>query len=302
MNTQRKIALATSGASIALALLAASPAFADTNVNGAVSAQARVDLGGRPPMRGPGFGMERSGHGVFGSVTVVSGNSITVSQTDPRTKVVTTYTVDATNAKVIKNGAASTISAVAVGDMIMAEGTLSNTTLTATNIHDGMPPQRTGERGDGPRPMPGMGMHGTTTPSGEWHPERGFGGKASTTLNPIVTGNGQPIVAGKITAASGSSITISNASNVTYTIDASTATIAKKNVKVAVTDLAIGDQVIVQGAVNGNAVVAHSIVDEGAPHPAPTTTNTVDNDKQEQTHGGGIFENVRGFFSKLFGF
>ena len=80
---------------------------------------------------------------VFGTVASVSGNIITVTSTHrmrptpttgstPSTTtapVTTTYTVDATNATITKNNVAGTISSIAVGDTIMAQGTLTGTNL-----------------------------------------------------------------------------------------------------------------------------------------------------------------------------
>ncbi len=88
--------------------------------------------------------------GVFGTVSAVSGNIITVTsthRTGPRpaagstttpTTTTTTYTVDATNATITKNNVAGTISSIAVGDTIIAQGTLTGTNLVATTIRDGV--------------------------------------------------------------------------------------------------------------------------------------------------------------------
>jgi len=95
------IALATVG-SFALAI----PAFAQTATN--------HGFGGR--------GMGKGGApGVFGTVSTINGATLTVS-TNPRqnpngatSTLSVLYTVDATNATVTKNGAASSVSAIAVG-------------------------------------------------------------------------------------------------------------------------------------------------------------------------------------------
>ncbi len=83
--------------------------------------------------------------GVMGTVSAVSGNSITVTSkkftrgatgTTP-TATTVTYIVDATNATVTKNNTASTVSGIVVGDTVMVQGTVSGTNVTATAIRDG---------------------------------------------------------------------------------------------------------------------------------------------------------------------
>ena len=78
------------------------------------------------------------GSGIVGTVATVNGNSLTdTSKFGQRDATSTTYTVDATNATVIKNGRSPTVSAIAVGDTVMVTGTVSGTSVTATKINDG---------------------------------------------------------------------------------------------------------------------------------------------------------------------
>ncbi len=133
----------------------------------------------------------------------------------------------------------------------------------------------------------GMMMHGT------------FGTVSSvngnTQTGPVIQGNGQPVVGGTVSAISGSSVTITNKSNVTYTIDASSAVVAKNNATSSVSEIAVGDNLIVQGAVNGNSITASSILDHATPNVATNPNN-----------GGGIVRmfvgRIGGFFHSLFGF
>lgn len=208
----------------------------------------------------PGMGR----FGVFGTVSAISGNKITVvGKQGPSTNVVTTtYTVDATNAKIYKTGAAGTISSIVVGDTVMVQGTATGTNITATIIRDGY-----------------------------------FGGKALDGKNrPVspITGNGQPVIAGKITAISGSTITITNQSNVTYTVDASNAKIAQGPNTITISGLSVGDAVVVQGTINGNAVVASSVIDQ-------VHINNANVDENNGKHLG-FFGGIGAFFSHLFGF
>ncbi len=164
-----------------------------------------------------------------GTVTVVSGNSITL--TDKMSG--TTYTVDATNATIQKMGTPSTstagaattpptptpisVSDIAVGDTLMIQGTVSGSTISATHIMDGQPPMGHG----------GPGGHG---------------------LNGTVTG------------VNGSTITITGSDGTTYTVNATNAT-ASKVVTLPVSSIAVGDSINVNGSVSGTSVTAEHIMD-----------------------------------------
>ena len=210
--------------------------------------------------------------GVFGTVSAVSGNTITVTSKafgNNHSGAPTSYTIDATNATVIKNGATSTVGAIAVGDTIMAQGTVSDTSVTATTIRDGMPQ------------------------GGMMHQGQGWRGASSTPAN-IPQGNGQPVIGGTITAISGTTLTVTNKSNVTYTVDASGATITKTGTPSAtISSVIVGDNVIVQGTVNGTSVVASSVIDNAAPSTGTTGTPRM---------MGGFFGAIGGIFHRLFGF
>jgi hypothetical protein len=219
---------------------------------------------------------------VVGTVSAISGDTLTVTgknwaQGSPSptnsgqaTQTTTTYTVDATNATVTKNNTASTVGAIAVGDTVMVQGSVSGSDVTATTIRDGaMGMSRSG----------GKGSRGTTTPS--------------------ITGNGEPVVGGSVTAISGSTLTITNKSNVTYTIDASDATITKGNATTTIANIATGDTVLVQGTVNGTSVTASSVIDQG------TGSNMPNNGSASTTpehRGGGFFGAIGSFFTRIFGF
>lgn len=215
---------------------------------------------------------------VFGTVSAISGDTLTVTSkpglgygratsTIPAASVV--YSVDATNATVTKNNATSSVSAIAVGDTVVVQGTVTGTNVIATTIRDGLVPMRGGKGG--------YGMHP---------------GMASTT--PAFSGNGEPVVAGNVSSINGSSVTITNKSNVTYTIDASNAKIVEgQDSTASVSNIAVGDSLVVQGAVNGNAVIATTIIDQT--HPNATST-------PKKGMLGGFFGGIGAFFSHLFGF
>jgi hypothetical protein len=266
-SMKNKLGLIIAGSTMLGFLLIGGTALAATpSVTTSVGASAHWGMGGKMP-------------GVFGTVSAISGDTLTVTSraftprnptTTSNAPAVTTYTVDATNATVTKNGSASTLASVAVGDMVMIQGTVSGTNVAATTIHDGI--------------MGGMG--------------RGMGGKPgqhATSTTPIIQGNGEPVVGGSVTAVSGSTLTVTTAKGgLTYNIDASAATVQKGGKAASVSSVVVGDNVVVQGAVNGTSVTASSVIDQGAPRAAGSAPN--------KGIVGGFMGAVGGFFQHLFGF
>ena len=189
-------------------------------------------------------GSHRGMPGVFGKITAISGDTITIeSQAWNKTSSgnTTTYTVDATNAAITvgQKGSApttSTISSLAVGDMIGVEGTVSGTNVAATKITEGM-----GGFGMG-RGGPGMGGRGTE---------------------------------GTVTSVSGNTITITKQDGTTETIDASSATVSKM-VTENVSDIQVGDRISADGTTSGTTVTAKHIMDgiPAAPTQAAGSTAT----------------------------
>lgn len=203
----------------------------------------------------------------FGTVSAISGTTITVvrpgenERNDNGNKKQVTYTVDASKATVTKAGAASSLSAIVVGDKVMIQGTMSGTTVVADSIRVGL----------------------------------GLNEKTPKDANPIILGNGQPVVAGKITAINGNSITITNQGGAVYTIDVSKAKIMRGKDNLAVLDLVVGDSIVVQGAINGSSVAASLILDQ-----TPKTA-TPGNGNQDDGFLGGIGGAFKNMF-RIFGF
>ena len=240
-------------------LVTAIPAFAQSNQ----PANGTNVPSGMQRSGGPRQGMMKPG--VFGTVSAVSGNTITVlgrSGFGKTMTATTTYTVDATNAKVTKSNTTSTVASIAVGDNVAVQGTITGTNVVATMIRDGIMGRRAGVFGAG----------------------RGNGNKPATSTQPIITGNGEPVIAGTISTISGSSITITNKSNVTYNVDATNAKITQGNTASDVSTLKVGDTVVIQGTVNSSSIIASSVIDQIKPsHP-------------------GFLGGIGKFFMHLFGF
>lgn len=250
---------------IALAVFtftAVSPVFAETTnpIN-------QQNNGGMHNNRGNNKGMMRPS--VIGTVSAINGNSITLNgkQGFGTNAVNTTFTIDATNAKFTKNNTASNISNIIVGDTIAAQGTLTGTNLVATNIRDGI-------------------MRGNNNQN---RINNGIGQN-----NPLITGNGLPVVAGTVTSINGNTFIITNKSNVSYTIDATNAKITQGQNTILATNITVGDMVIIQGTVNGNNVTATSVNDQVKPASSPSNTTT-------PAHKS-FFSGIGSFFSHMFGF
>jgi hypothetical protein len=277
------------GAGIVASLAVVLPVFAQTQPGGSNG----FGDGGRF-----GIGMRGSSatpSGIFGTVASVSGDTLTVTaRTRPNASSTpsvpaTVYTVDATNAKVVKNGATSTIASVNVGDMVMVQGTVSGTNVAAKMIRDGM----NGMMG---RP----GTFASSTRGMQGNAGNAFGRRPTSTKpvsgTPPFQGNGEPVVVGSISAMSGSMLTVANASNVTYTIDASSATFVKGRATSTIASVAVGDNVVVQGTVNGTSVTASSVIDQGTSgNGKPTSTPPVGPKVN-------IFGAIGNFFKHIFGF
>ena len=293
MNTKKIISIATG---LALAASVALPAFAQININAGVNADVNANGGWQGQGRSsfaPGHMMGRPDGknatstrlnmmrpAVSGTVTAISGNTITISGRTgfSSTTATVTYTIDATNATVRKNNATSTVSSIAVGDKIFAQGTVSGTNVTATAIMDG------------------IGMMGR----GNGQMNGGRNGDNASSTSPFL-GNGQPVVAGTVSVVSGNSLTITTASNITYTVDATNAKIVKGPNTTTISTIVVGDKVLVQGAVNGTSVIASTVVDQsGQPGNRPGDANG--STTPERQAPKGFFSGIGQFFSHLFGF
>jgi preprotein translocase subunit YajC len=105
------------------------------------------------------------------------------------------------------------------------------------------------------------------------------------------------VVAGTVASISGNSISINTSSNTSYTIDASSAAIVKNNASSTVSSIAVGDYVVVQGAVNGTSVTASSVIDQPASSAPGNSGNAPGHLK-----GMGFLGSIGSFFKHLFGF
>ena len=207
-----------------------------------------------------------------GTVTAVNGSTIAISgrQGFGSTSTPITYTVDLASAKITKDNVIGTIASIAVGDNVAVQGTVNGSIITATTIRDGKNMRFGGyDKNDRPKTN-----------------------DQKSVISAIV-GNGQPVIAGTISVINGSTLTITNKSNVTYTVDALAAKITQGQNAVLIGSLSVGDSVVIQGTINGTSVVASTIIDQAKP-----ATEVV---ASSQSHMG-IFGGIGQFFMHMFGF
>ena len=127
-----------------------------------------------------------------------------------------------------------------------------------------------------------------------------------TGFNHGFSGGQRPAVVGTVTAVNGDILTVAArswqrnsstttpAATTTYTVDATNATVTKNGASSTVSNIVVGDALVVQGTVTGTSVTASSILDQGATSASGLATTP-------QTHKSFISA-IGGFFSHLFGF
>jgi hypothetical protein len=172
---------------------------------------------------------------VAGTVTSVNGLTLTISGATAPKMATSSFTVILTSSTVVvKNKATTTASSIVVGDKVAVLGTLSGSSVSATSLM-------------------------VDPKIGEMAREIKNGGKSE--MMAMMQGNGAPLVGGSISAISGNTLTITNKGGAIYTVDATSAKVAKGGQgTTTVSTLKVGDMIMVQGAVNGTTITANSIV------------------------------------------
>jgi CxxC motif-containing protein len=156
--------------------------------------------------------------GVIGTVVSINGSSLTISG-----KNNTTYTIDTTGAKIFKNrNTVITTADIKIGDVIMAQGTVNGTNVSATTVFDG-------------KPIVGKKNQGN------------FSG-----------------VMGIVNGISGMTLSLTAKDGIVYTVNATQETLVERGtppIHSQISDIKIGDTVMVRGTVNGTVVTAEKIFD-----------------------------------------
>ena len=212
--------------------------------------------------------LRQGGMAITGLVVSNNGTSFIVKSNEKNNSTSQNYTVTVSASTTInKNGTKASLSDITSGDMVMVQGVISGTNITANMIRDGKIPQ----------------------------PQGG------------IQGNGQPVVAGSVTSNDGTgTIVIANKSNISYTVTIpSTTSFFVSGVKGAkISDVAVGDNIIVQGTVNGNSVTATSVIDQKKAGEKSNDNNQNSDNGQKTKTGffGGMMNGIGGFFKHMFGF
>ncbi len=221
---------------------------------------------------------------VSGTVSGISGNTITLTAQNG-----TTYSVDASAAKIVKNKTSATLSEVVAGDTLVVRGTVSGNNVTATAIFDGQFQKvwsaiksfahdrfigsvssvngssfTISSQGrklstsytvntDGTTVIKKDGQNASLSDIVSGVKVRVTGTLASSTNTvtakevTIVTLHRSTSIEGSVTAISGNTLTVSNATS-TYSIDVSRAKIfGSNNVKSSVSSITTGDALTIFG-------------------------------------------------------
>lgn len=197
---------------------------------GLASAQSSDTTTNTNPVAGMLQKMRSQAPHVGGTISAINGTVITVTGNERHSG---TFTVETSGATFTKAGASASLSSFAVGDYVRTEGTVNGTNVTATTVTD----------------APGMGK-------GMGKGGHGMGGRH---------GKG-PGVMGQVSAISGSTITVTGMDGKSYTVEAGSAKI-QRFVTGALSDIAVGDRIGVQGTVSGTTVTATNIMDDVAEKP-----------------------------------
>ncbi|MDR3558147.1 MAG: hypothetical protein P4L61_01310 [Candidatus Pacebacteria bacterium] len=156
-----------------------------SNANAPWTASTTAPRGGMMPMMR---------NGVFGLVETISGTTITVDGHQGTSTATTTYSVDASNAKIIKGASTSTasITDISVGDRVAVFGTVnSDDSIVATTIMDGRITGMMGGRGMASSTTSGRWNNGASSTPGMRHPTPGTPIKGYNPGGPMIPAGAQ---------------------------------------------------------------------------------------------------------------
>jgi hypothetical protein len=220
---KRNINKISVGIAIAGFLVITSVAYAQT----AATAKTFFEHGRHAPSARP----------IVGTVSATNGStSLTMTVQASSTAAVTTYTVNTSNARVLKDGTTTPASSIQINDKIAVVGTVSGMNVTAKVIFDGVIPHTTGP------PAGNKGGHAGSTTG------RSFASSTRSSFVKFV----KPAAFGSVSAiTSGSSFTLAQRSKTgttTMIIDTDSSTTFRGGTTTAgFSNLAIGNLVAVTG-------------------------------------------------------
>jgi hypothetical protein len=187
---------------------------------------------------GPGGFAGRGGGGTVGSISSVSGTTLTIKDFNGQsTKVATTSKTTVTKS------VSGAVSDIKVGDHVVVIGSGSTTQIAARQITDSGTSASTNGAGGG---FPGGG-------------QRGNGGGSA----PPGGATNFSFATGTVKSVNGSTIVVSSSTGSSSTITTSSSTTVTNVTPATVSDLSVGEQVVVSGTTN-NGVVSATSIREGA--------------------------------------
>ena len=216
---KRNINKISVGIAVAGFFVIASVAYAQT----AATAKTFFEHGSHAPSARP----------ISGTVSATSGStSFTMTVQASSTAAVTTYTVNTTNARVLRDGTTTPVTSIQIGDKIAVVGAVSGTNITAKVIFDGIIPHTTGP------PIGWKGGHAGSSTG------RSFASSTRPFVKPTTFGSVSDI-------SSGSSFTLAERTKTgttTMTIDTDSSTAFREGTTTAgFSNLAVGNLVAVTG-------------------------------------------------------
>lgn len=217
----------------------------------------------------PGAGGQVAANSVTGKVTKADGATLTVQESGASG---TTATVTTTDGTTVSTFAAGALSDLKMNDFVLVQGDTAGGTITAKTIYalSGFPGGGGGFTGGGGT----TGGNGTTgspvsrAPGGNTGGQGGQGGQGG---NGRAGGAGGGFAGlpngtlGRITKIDGATLTLQDLNGTTSTVMTDGSTSVRKQTTGKVSDIKVGDTIIVQGEKTGDtAYTARSIIDQGA--------------------------------------
>jgi len=197
--------------------------------------------------RGPG------GQGAAGTISSINGSSISLTATNGKKTTVVT-----SGSTAVDEALSGSLTDVKVGDHVAVMGSTSGTTVIAQQITDSgtktLPGPPGGANGQQSGPPSGSSGQQGGPPSGSSGRQ---GGPPSGASSPGA-GGGRPTV-GTVESTDGSTVTVKTSSGSTVTVTTSSSTKVMVIKTGALSDLKVGDRIVVSGTTSDGTITATTI-------------------------------------------
>ncbi|MDQ1532653.1 MAG: hypothetical protein QOF28_414 [Actinomycetota bacterium] len=224
-------------AGIAVGVIAGAALFGIRTASGNKAAATPAANNGGTQTQGLGPSGSQRRPGTAGTISSISGSTLTVKGADG-----TSTDVNTTSATTVTKSATGALSDVKVGDHVSVNGTGTSTQIAAQRVTDtGSTAPTNGLQGGRPGGGGGFGNGG---------PPNGGNGSGTNTFAGA---------SGTVKSISGSTLTLQTSTGTTVTATTSSTTTVSITTPSTVSALAVGDQVLVVGSTSNNVVTATSI-------------------------------------------